>query len=102
MPQPGGLNQQTVRLALTQQRIQPDLHRQTIHAAHTPARDLFHHRAAVGEQRAVDPHFAKFVDQHGPLFRRVFIGQQMQNGRSFTAAEKTGDQVGFGHVRSDK
>ena len=46
MAQPGGFDQQAVRFALTQQRIEPDLHRQAIDAAHAPAGDLFNHCAA--------------------------------------------------------
>ena len=46
MTQPGGFNQQAVRFALTQQGIEPDLHRQAIDAAHASAGDLFNHRTA--------------------------------------------------------
>ena len=47
MAQTGRLNQQAVRFTLTQQRIEPDLHRQAIDAAHAPAGDLFNHCATL-------------------------------------------------------
>ena len=100
MAKPGGFNQQAIGFALAQQGVEPDLHRQTVHAAHAAAGDLFEQRAAFRQQPAVNAHFTKLVDQHGPFFIRGLMGQQMQNRRRLAAAEKPRDQIGFGHFFS--
>lgn len=41
MTQSGWFNQQTIGLSLAQQRIEPNLHWQTVDAAHAAAGDLF-------------------------------------------------------------
>lgn len=97
MPKPGWLDQQPVRFGLLQQHIQTHLHRQAVDAAHTAAGDLFEHRAAVRQQRAVDADFAEFIDQYRPALMLGFMSQQMADGGGFTAAEEAGNQIGFGH-----
>lgn len=57
----------------------------------------FEQGAAVGQQRAVYPDFAKLVNQYGPFFIRRLLRQQMKNRGRLTAAEKAGDQIGSGH-----
>ena len=100
MAEPGRLNQQTIRFPLAQQGIQPHLHRQAVDAAHTAAGNFFEQGAAIGQQSAIDTHFAKLINQHGPFFICRLVGQQMKNRGRFTAAEKPRDQVGFGHIFS--
>ncbi len=97
MPEPGRLDQQPVRFGLLQQHIQAHLHRQAVNATHATAGDLFEHRAAVRQQRAVDADLAEFVDQYRPAFLVGLMSQQMADGGGFTAAEKAGNQIGFGH-----
>ena len=74
MAQAGRLNQQTVRLALAQQGIQSDLHRQAIDAAHAATGDLFKQCAGIGEQCAVNADFAKLIHQYCPFLGGIFIG----------------------------
>ena len=75
------------RVCPAQQGVQPNLHRQAIDAAHAAAGDLFEQGAAVGQQRAVYPDFAKLVNQYGPFFIRRLLRQQMKNRGRLTAAE---------------
>ena len=78
MTEPGRFNQEPVGLALSQQGIQPHLHRQAVDTAHASPWDLLYQRPVIGHQRAINADLAKFIDQHGPLFVRIFIGQQVQ------------------------
>ena len=96
MAQAGWLDQQPIGFTL-QQHIQPDLHRQAINTAQAAAGDLFQRGTAIGQQGAVDPDLAKFINQHRPVFPGRPGSQQMAEQRGFAAAQKTGNQINACH-----
>lgn len=76
MAKAGGFDQQAIGFTLAQQGIQPNLHRQAVNAAHAAAGDLFEQGAAVGQQRAVYPDFAKLIHQYGPFSSAGFCASR--------------------------
>lgn len=97
MAQTGGFDQQAIGFAWRSRVFSPTCIGRPLTQHHAAAGDLFEQGAAIGQQRAVYPDFAKLVNQYGPFFIRRLLRQQMKNRGRLTAAEKAGDQIGSGH-----
>ncbi len=94
MPQPGRLDQQSVRPGLMDQLIEANLHWQASHTAHAAARNFPHKGTFCFQHGAINSHLTEFIHQNRPYLAVRFFLQQVQYGSGFTHPQKTEYQIG--------
>ncbi|MNI83754.1 hypothetical protein D3C73_1405960 [compost metagenome] len=104
MPQPGRLDEQSIRSRLAQQTTKTDLKRRTVDTTQTAPGHFTQCDTigVTGQQRGIDTDLTEFIDQHRPALASGPLCQQVPDQAGLAGSQWPGDDMGGYVLQHDR